>query len=158
MSLLEIVNQAKHGTARPAAAECACAASRCAFLTHGDRVAVDVERVRSFALVLQLDVTRVQHGARRQAVAVGHFILLNTGIVALDYIADALAPGGAALAVAGLAVEHIELAAAGRDGARNAPEIATQIAGRCVVAGALVHAGDAQAEALHDRAEVVRTD
>src|SRR6266550_5508466 len=150
------MHETHHQAARLAAAEVASAARGRIQLSHRDRVRIDVECVRRLAIVGQLDITDIEQGSRRQVVAIARLVLLGAGIAALDQIADILAIDRAALAVAGPAVEQVNLAATGGDSARNAPEIALQVAGRRLVLGVLVGRGEAQAEALHDGAEVVR--
>src|SRR5436190_2205308 len=150
------MHETKYETGRLAAAEIARAARSSVQLAYGDRVRIDVERVRRLAIVVQLDITRIEHGPRRQIVAIAYFVLVDAGIGSLDQVADILAIDRAALAVARLAIEQIDLAATHGDGAGNAPEIALEIAGRRVVLGLLVHAGDAKAPSLHDGAEVIR--
>src|SRR5207253_11277552 len=107
-------------------------------LSHLKRVSIAVEPVRCLAIVGQLDITAIEHGSRRQVVAIARLVLLGAGIATLDQIADILAIGRAALAVAGPAVEQVNLAATGGDSGRNAPEIALQVGGRRTVLGVLV--------------------
>src|SRR5260370_26123526 len=95
----EQVNDTERATTRLTAAEIASSSRGRVELAHGDRVRVDVERVRRLALVDQLRVTDVQHGARRQVVAVAEFALLHTGIATTGQVADRRAVRSAALAV-----------------------------------------------------------
>ena len=111
------MHKTQHETAGPAAAEVASAAWGRVQLSHRDRVRIDVERVRRLAIVLQLDIARIEHGPRRQVVAIACFPLLDAGVATLDQVADILAVDRAALAVAAAAVEQVNLAAACGDSA-----------------------------------------
>src|SRR5450631_259772 len=169
---LEQVNDAERAATWLTAAEIASRSRGRAELADGDRVRVDVERVRRLALIDQLRVTDVQHGARRQVVAVAQFAWLHTSLRAAGQVADRRAIRSAALAAGCLAVEAVDLAATQRNRCRNTAEVTVQAtrAARADVATRsshgcrlhrvtrlLIHQADLQTEALHDRAQIVRT-
>src|SRR2546430_6817531 len=151
------MHETHHQTARFAATEVASAARGRIQLSHRDRVRIDVECVGRLAIVGQLDITDIEHGSRRQVVAIAGFILLDAGIAAFDQIADILAIDRAALAVASPAVEQVNLAATGGDSARKAPENALQGAPPRLLLCGLVGPGGAQAKTLPYVAAVVRS-
>src|SRR5438046_5109920 len=121
-----------------------------------DRIAVDVEAVLRVALVVQLDVAGIKQSSRRQAVAVADFILLRPGVRTFDEATDGRSVRCTPAAIVGAAIKQVDLAATHGNRARNAPQVALQVAGRRFVLRALVYAGESQAEALHYRAEIVR--
>src|SRR5438045_2788571 len=81
----------------------------------GNRVRVDVERVRGAILIADLDIARLQQGPRRQAVDVADFPQIGTGVGTMAQLTNFFRIGGTALAVAGAAIVKHELAAAERN-------------------------------------------
>src|SRR5690348_760482 len=136
---LEQVDHAKHEALRLA--------------TDGDRIRVDVERVRRLTAVVDLHVACIHLRALAERVRVADLVLLRLGVVALRETGDARAIRSAALAVLCLAVERIPRSRTHRHRGAETPQIALQVARRRVVLQVIVdsrNANDAEVVATGD--------